>query len=96
VLSWKRSDYEEGVKPYRANGESLKRFLESEILPWYEKRRQELDQRPLIRAQAFSEAVDPHRLERLARYEIHLDRKRERTLTMLLKLQEIRRLANPS
>jgi hypothetical protein len=95
-LSWKRSDYEEGVKPYRANGESLKRFLESEILPWYEKRRQELDHRPLIRAQAFGEAVDPHRLERLARYEVHLDRKLERTLAMLLKLQDLRRAANPS
>jgi hypothetical protein len=33
-LSWRRGDYEEGVKPYRADGESLMRFLESEILPW--------------------------------------------------------------
>ena len=95
-LSWKRGDYEEGVKPYRANGESLKRFLESDILPWYEKRRQELDHRPLIRAQAFGEAVDPQRLDRLARYEVHLDRKLERTLAMLLKLQDLRRAANPS
>jgi hypothetical protein len=29
----------------------------------------------------------PHRLDGLARYEVHLDRKLERTLTMLLKLQ---------
>jgi hypothetical protein len=65
------------------------------ILPWYEKQRQDLDHRPLIRAQAFGEAVEPDRLIRFARYEVHLDRKLERTLTMLLKLQEIRRLANP-
>jgi hypothetical protein len=63
-LSWKRSDYEKGVKPYRANGESLERFLEREILPWYEKRRRELENRPLIRAQAFGEAVDPRPLAR--------------------------------
>jgi hypothetical protein len=89
-LGWDAEDYDEGQTPYGADAESLKRFLEAEILPWYEKRRQELDYRPLIRAQAFGEAVDPHRLERLARYEVHLDRKLERMLAMLFKLQELR------
>ena len=51
---------------------------------------------PQIRAQAFGEAVDPHRLERLARYEVHLDRKLERMLAMLFKLQELRRPSNPT
>jgi hypothetical protein len=64
--------------------------LESEVLPWYENRRRELEVRPLIRARAFGESVDPHRLDRLARYEVHLDRKLERMLAMLLKLQEVR------
>jgi hypothetical protein len=89
-LTWGPDDYDEDQSPYRADPESLRRFLESEVLPWYEKRRRELDHRPLIRAQAFGEAVDPHRLERLARYEVHLDRKLERTLAMLLKLQDLR------
>ena len=57
-------------------------------------RQQELDHRPLIRAQAFGEAVDPARLERLARYEVHLDRKLERMLAMLVKLRELRRIAD--
>jgi hypothetical protein len=95
-LGWNAEDYEEGKIPYGADAESLRRFLEAEILPWYEKRRRELEHRPLIRAQAFGEAVDPHRLERLARYEVHLDRKLERMLAMLLKLQDLRRAANPS
>ena len=95
-LSWNADDYEEGQTPYSADVESLKRFLEAEVLPWYEKRRQELEDRPLIRAQAFGEAVDPNRLERLARYEVHLDRKLERMLAMLFKLQELRRAANPT
>jgi hypothetical protein len=95
-LSWKADDYEEGQTPYRADTESLKRFLEDEVLPWYEKRRQELDYRPLIRGQAFGEAVEPNRLERLARYEVHLDRKLERMLAMLFKLKELRRTANPT
>jgi hypothetical protein len=89
-LTWEPEDYDEGQTPFRADAESLRRFVESEVFPWYEKGREELDQRPLIRAQAFGEAIDPHRLERLARYEVHLDRKLERTLAMLLKLQDLR------
>ena len=95
-LTWEPGDYDEDQTPYRADAESLKRFLESEVLPWYEKRRDELEYRPLIRKQAFGEAVDPDRLERLARYEVHLDRKLERMLAMLFKLQELRRAANPT
>jgi hypothetical protein len=95
-LGWSANDYEEDQIPYRADAESLRCFLEAEILPWYEKRRQELEYRPLIRAQAFGEAVDPNPLERLARYEVHLDRKLERMLAMLFKLKELRRAANPT
>jgi hypothetical protein len=95
-LSWEPGDYDQNQMPYCADAESLKRFLESEVLPWCEKRQLELDHRPLIRAQAFGEAVDPDRLERLARYEVHLDRKLERMLAMLFKLQELRRTANPT
>ena len=95
-LGWNAEDYEEGQIPYAADPESLKRFIEDEVLPWYEKRRQELQNRPLIRAQAFGEAVDPNRLDRLARYEVHLDRKLERMLAMLCKLQELRRAVSPT
>ena len=54
-------------------------------------RRKQLSNRPLIREQAFGEALNPAGLEPLARYEVHLDRKLERTLSMLLRLQELRR-----
>jgi hypothetical protein len=89
-LSWTPDEYEKGQKPYSADAESLMRFLADEVLPWYEKRRQELEYRPLVRKQALGEAFDPARLERLARYEVHLDRKLERMLTMLFKLKELR------
>jgi Molybdopterin-binding domain of aldehyde dehydrogenase len=95
-LSSGPDDSDEDQTPYRADTESLKRFLENEVSPWYEKRRRELENRPLIRTQAFGEAVDPNRLERLARYEVHLDRKLERMLAMLFKLQELRRAVNPT
>jgi hypothetical protein len=88
-------DHEESRTPYRVDAESLKRFLQAEILSWYATRQQELDHRSLIRTQAFGEAVDPARLERLARYEVHLDRKLERMLAMLLRLKDLRREALP-
>ena len=95
-LAWEPDDYDDDQAPYQADGASLKRFLETEVLPWYETRRRELASRPLIRQQAFGEAVDPDRLDRLARYEAHLDRKLERMMAMLFKLQELRRTENPS
>jgi hypothetical protein len=80
-----------GREPYRHGAEGLSRFLQGEVTNWYETKRKELASRPLVQSQAFGEALDPKRLEKLSRYEVHLDRKLERTLAMLLKLQEIRR-----
>ncbi len=84
-------DYDEDQEPYKAEAASLQRYLETEIGPWYDTRRKELQNRALIKAQAYGEALDPDRLVRLARYEVHLDRKPERTLTMLIRLQDLRR-----
>ena len=81
----------EGEEPATADAEGLRRFLEDEVLPWFENRKKELANRPLIREQAFGEALDPDKLERLGRYEVHLDRKLERMLTMLLRLKDLRR-----
>ena len=47
-----------------------------------------------IKAQTFGEGLKPQQLEKLNRYEIHLDRKFERTLAMLLKLKDIRIRSN--
>ena len=81
----------EDEEPATADVEGLRRFLEGKVLPWFENRQKELANRPLIREQAFGEALDPDKLERLGRYEVHLDRKLERMLTMLLRLKELRR-----
>jgi hypothetical protein len=48
------------------------------------------DDRPLLREQAFGESLDPDKLERLGRYEVHLDRKLERMLAMLIRLKDLR------
>jgi hypothetical protein len=95
VLAHDPDELEEDQEPYTADAAGLLRFLEGEILPWYAMRRTELTNRPLICAHAFGEALDPDRLERLGRYEVHLDRKLERTLAMLIRLQNLRRTADP-
>jgi hypothetical protein len=77
----------EDEEPATADAEGLRRFLEDEALPWFENRRQELANRPLIREQAFGDALNVDKLERLGRYEVHLDRKLERMLAMLLRLR---------
>jgi integrase len=64
-------------EPATADLDGLRRFLEGDVLPWFETRKKELANRPLIREQAFGESLDPDKLERLGRYEVHLDRKLE-------------------
>lgn len=81
---------EEGRR-YTAEACSLLRFLLDEVQPWLERYRVQLGNRHLVREQAFGETMDPEKLERLGRYEVHLDRKLERMLAMLFKLKELRR-----
>ena len=83
-------DRDKNEPPATADAEGLRRFLEAEVLPWFEARKRELATRPLIREQAFGEALNPDKLERLGRYEVHLDRKLERMLAMLLRLKDLR------
>ena len=93
MISRDPEDVDEDEDPFTADSDGLRRFIEKELRPWYVQRRKELENRPLIRAQAFGQSLDPDKLSRLARYEVHLDRKLERTLAMLLRLQDLRRQA---
>jgi len=79
------------AEPYSANSASLRRYLEAEFLPWYDEERARIKAQPLVRTQALGESFDPDKLERLGRYEVHLDRNLERTLSTLIRLQELRR-----
>jgi len=90
VLSRDPGELDEDQEPATADESGLHRFIEREVLPWFEARKKELTNRPLIREQAFGEALDPDKLERLGRYEVHLDRKLERMLGMLLRLKDLR------
>jgi hypothetical protein len=91
ALALKPDELEEDDQPATADVDGLCRFLERKVLPWFEKRKDEIANRPLLREQAIGESLDPEKLERLGRYEVHLDRKLERMLSMLFRLKDLRR-----
>jgi hypothetical protein len=77
---------------------ALAQYLCSYVLPELanhlkdiENRHKYIENRHLIREQVVGEAFPCARLEQLSRYEVQLDRKLERMLAMLLRLQSLRR-----
>lgn len=90
------NELEEDEEPASPDREGLRRFIEDEVIPWFEKNRKILTHRPLIKKQAFGDSLDVDKLEQLSRYEVHLDRKLERMLSMLLRLKEMRQGTIPN
>jgi hypothetical protein len=62
---------------------------------WYDEPVLELRHRDVIRDQALGIAYATDGLEVPARYEVHLDRKFERTVAMLVRLREFRPIPAP-
>ena len=83
-------DEDEPVKHYTADAAGLLGFLLCSVLPDCLTQLGSLGIRPLIRAQVLGETLDFQRLEPISRYEVHLDRKFERAVSMLLRLRELR------
>ena len=75
----------------KADATSLKVYLDSFALPECVNQLICAENRSVFRTQVLGEALDCDKLERLGRYEVQLDRKLERMLAMLLRLQEFRR-----
>lgn len=82
-------DYVEDEE-YPATAEGLAQFIGRILEPICIQTANETQHQPAIKAQTLGESLQAHRLEKLNRYETHLDRKFERTLAMLLKLKELR------
>ena len=59
-LSCDPEDLDEDQEPATRDAAGLLRFLENEVLPSYVQRRKDLENRPLIRAQAFGESLNPN------------------------------------
>lgn len=75
---------------YPATAEGLASFIRDTLEPICYRMKKEAEYTPAIKAQTLGEGLQAHRLEKLNRYETHLDRKFERTLAMLLKLKDLR------
>jgi len=76
---------------FTATAEGLADFILKHLEPLCMQAEKEARHHDAIKAQALGEGLQAYRLEKLNRYETHLDRKFERTLGMLLKLQELKR-----
>lgn len=82
---------EEGLR-YQPNKESFLRFLQEQVIDYVERDITEIQLRPQAREYLLGYAVLPgNDHDRLLRYETALDRKFEKTLAMLIKLQDIRK-----
>ncbi len=75
---------------YPATAEGLAEFIRESLEPICYRMVKEAEFTPAIKAQTLGEGLRAHLLEKLNRYETHLDRKFERTLAMLLKLKDLR------
>jgi hypothetical protein len=78
---------------YAATPEALKAWVDLHWREWYVQPIAELQHRDVIRDQALGIAYSADGLEVPAKYEIHLDRKLERTLAMLIRLRDLRQPA---
>lgn len=87
---WWQEFMEDGGEEHPATAEGLADFIRDHLEPVCVRIEKEARHHEAIKAQALGEGLQVHRLEKLTRYETHLDRKFERTLAMLLKLKELR------
>jgi hypothetical protein len=78
---------------YQPTAEVLGAWLIRNQKEWFDDPITELEHRGAIREQAFGSAYATERLEVTSRYEVHLDRKLERTLALLVRLRELRQPA---
>ena len=75
---------------YTADATGLAAFITEHVSPFVHQQEKEARHHDSIVNQTIGEGLQAYRLEKLSRYETHLDRKFERTLAMLIKLRDIR------
>ena len=85
---WWESHVED--EEYAADAEGLASFITEHLSPVCYQQDKEARHHDAIVNQTLGEGFQAYRLEKLSRYETHLDRKFERTLAMLIKLKDLR------
>ncbi len=82
-------EYVDGEE-YPADASGLAAFISEHVIPFVYQQEKESRHHDAIVNQTIGEGLQAYRLEKLSRYETHLDRKFERTLAMLIKLKDLR------
>ena len=75
---------------FTADVDGLTTFIQEHLEPLCHRQEKEARHHEAIKNQTIGEGLNAYKLEKLSRYETHLDRKFERTLAMLLKLKDLR------
>ena len=75
---------------YSADATGLAAFITEHVTPFVYQQEKESRHHDAIVNQTIGEGLQAYRLEKLSRYETHLDRKFGRTLAMLIKLKDLR------
>jgi hypothetical protein len=75
---------------YAPDAKGLAAFINEHVTPFVHQQEKESSHHDAIVNQTIGEGLQAYRLEKLSRYETHLDRKFERTLAMLIKLKDLR------
>ena len=75
---------------YTADAVGLAAFINEHVTPFVYQQEKESRHHDAIVNQTIGEGLQAYKLEKLSRYETHLDRKFERTLAMLIKLKDLR------
>ena len=86
--AWWRDVVED--EEYSPDAPGLAAFITKHVTPLVHQQEKEARHHDAIVNQTIGEGLQAYRLEKLCRYETHLDRKFERTLAMLLKLKDLR------
>lgn len=76
---------------YTADATGLAAFISDHVTPFVYQQEKESRHHDAIVNQTIGEGLQAYKLEKLSRYETHLDRKFERTLAMLIKLKDLRK-----
>lgn len=75
---------------YTADATGLAAFIAEYVTPFVYQQEKEYRHHHAIVNQTIGEGLPAYQLDKLSRYETHLDRKFERTLAMLIKLKDLR------
>jgi hypothetical protein len=85
---WWETHVEE--EAFTADSDGLATFIQEHLEPVCHRQEKEARHHEAIVNQTIGEGLNAYKLEKLSRYETHLDRKFERALAMLLKLKDLR------